>query len=283
MRTQLDRESLRDTGRYALLTNGRGAMSQVRLEWGEIESQYDCLLGANLHDDVPVDRHIGFTRCRAWLVYRGYSQAITRDCIQQVSVDLDRAVTWTFSIPAGLGKSVSLELTLRLIAGENRVSLTFTRIENGTPEASLAPSEPVTLILRPDIEDRNFHETTKAFTGPESHWPASITPRADGFSFTPHHTRTLDVNLPNGTFVSEAEWAYGVPHPFEADRGLSDDGDLFSPGYFTIELDGNPEAVLSASMGPTTTNKSQSISSHKNSTARSRPFSVSFKSWNKKS
>ena len=259
VRTQLDRESLRDAGHYALLTNGRGAMSQVRLEWGEIESQYDCLLGANLHDDVPVDRHIGFTRCRAWLVYRGYSQAITRDCIQQVSVDLDRAVTWTFSIPAGLGKSVSLELTLRLIAGENRVSLTFTRIENGTPEASLAPSEPVTLILRPDIEDRNFHETTKAFTGPESHWPASITPRADGFRFTPHHTRTLDVNLPNGTFVSEAEWAYGVPHPFEADRGLSGDGDLFSPGYFTIELNGNPEAVLSASMDPTTSNKSHEV------------------------
>ncbi|MBT3194220.1 MAG: glycogen debranching protein, partial [Verrucomicrobia bacterium] len=77
--TQLDRESLRGTRRYALLTNNRGAMSQMRLEWGEIESQYDCLLGANLDAEVPVDRHIAFTRCRAWLVYRGYSQAVTTD------------------------------------------------------------------------------------------------------------------------------------------------------------------------------------------------------------
>ncbi len=246
--TRLDRETLRGTRRYALLTNDCGAMSQVRLEWGEIESQYDCLLGANLHEDVPVDRHIAFSRCRAWVVYRDYSQAITLDCLEHVTVDLDRMVRWNFDVPVGLGKSVELELTLRLVRGENRVQLAFARASDGNADHRLDDDDPVTLILRPDIEDRNFHETTKASTGPEAQWPWAITPRADRFAFKPASGHTLEMALPGGSFVHEAEWTYSVPHPFEADRGLSGDGDLFSPGYFTVELSGEATAVLSAGM-----------------------------------
>jgi len=244
--TRLDRESLRGTRRYALLTNGRGAMSQVRLEWGEIESQYDCLLGANLHPEVPVDRHIAFTRCRAWLVHRGYSQAITTDCIRHVTTDLDRAVTWRFDVPAGLGKSVELDLCLQLAEGENRAQLAFTRIADGDSEERLDDDDVITLILRPDVEDRNFHETTKAYTGPESHWPNSVIAHPEGFRFAPGGEHAFDMSLAGSEFVHEAEWTYGIPHPFEADRGLSGDGDLFSPGYFKVNLHGGEEAQLTA-------------------------------------
>jgi starch synthase (maltosyl-transferring) len=247
--TRLDRESLRGTRRYALLTNGRGAMSQVRLEWGEIESQYDCLLGANLHHEVPVDRHIGFTRCRAWLVYRGYSQAITTDCIQHVTVDLNRAVTWQFDVPVGMGKSVELKLCLQLAPGENRAQLSFTRMADGDIEQRLADDDAVSLILRPDIEDRSFHETTKAFAGAETQWPAAVAARGDGFRFTPGSGHALDLALPNSRFMHESEWTYGIGHPFEADRGLAVDGDLFSPGFFTIKMNGGETALLTARMG----------------------------------
>ena len=244
---QLQREDLRDSRRYALLTNNRGAMSQVRLEWGTIASQYDCLLGANLHNEVPVDRHIAFTRCQSWLIHRGYSQAINTDCIRHVAIDLDRSVTWTFDVPAGLGKTVSLQIGLNLVPNENRMGLSFARLL-GDGDHELSPDSPITLILRPDIESRNFHETTKAFSGPEHHWPSSVTSRGDGFLFTPHPEHRLDMSLQGGQFIHEAEWTYGVAHPFEADRGLSVDGDLFSPGYFKISLKGAETTELLAQM-----------------------------------
>jgi starch synthase (maltosyl-transferring) len=247
--TRFGRGALRGTRRYALLTNNHGAMSQVRLEWGEIESQYDCLLGANLNEEVPVDRQIAFTRCRAWLVHRGYSQPITADCIQDVTIDPNRSTTWQFCIPSGLGSSVTLELSLTLAPNTNRIHLDIHRTVNTGSKRDLAATESVTLILRPDIEDRNFHETTKAYTGAENHWPNSIAARKDGFSFTPHPHRVLNMQVERGDFVHEAEWTYGVPHPFEADRGLAGDGDLFSPGYFKVELTGDASTQLTASMG----------------------------------
>jgi starch synthase (maltosyl-transferring) len=270
--TRLDREALRDTGRYALLTNGCGAMSQVRLEWGTVLSQYDCLLGANLHDAVPVDRHIAFTRCRAWLVHRGYSQEITTDCIRHVSVDLDRSVTWTFDIPAGLGKSVCVRMTLQLAHGENRVQLAFERLNNHHTRRQLAATDAITLILRPDIESRNFHTTTKAYAGPETDWPGAVVTREDGFRFAPYPACEMDMHLNRGSFTHEPEWIYGVPHPFEQDRGLDDSGDLFSPGYFKITLFGGDATELTAAMAPGAPAPLASFPSPDHATAAARPL-----------
>jgi hypothetical protein len=41
-----------------LLTNGIGGMARICINLGEITSKYDCVLGANLHPEYPVDRHI---------------------------------------------------------------------------------------------------------------------------------------------------------------------------------------------------------------------------------
>jgi predicted glycogen debranching enzyme len=255
--TELNREAVRNSRHYALLTNNRGAISQVRLEWGHIESQYDCLLGANLHDSVPVDRQIVFTRCRAWLVHRDYSQAITTDCLQSVSVNSDNSVKWNFAVPAGMGKTINLRIRLRLIQERNCIRLSFERFACNTPDRELNPTDPVTLILRPDIEDRNFHETTKAHTGPETAWNKALKPLPDGFRFStsPHHT--LELNMPNSRFVPEAEWTYGVPHPFEAQRGLNDSGDLFSPGYLETKLLCDRTTIITAKV---TTDNSMPLS-----------------------
>jgi hypothetical protein len=55
-----------------LLTNGRGAMSRIRADLGSIRSKYDCLLGANLHPDFPVDRHVFVKRARIWVNADGF-------------------------------------------------------------------------------------------------------------------------------------------------------------------------------------------------------------------
>ncbi|MFC1857719.1 glycogen debranching protein, partial [Thermodesulfobacteriota bacterium] len=68
------RSDLLDMPRMFLGTNGRGGMLRVPVRWGELRSKYDALLAGNLHPGFPEDRRVMFTRCRAWLVFQGYSQ-----------------------------------------------------------------------------------------------------------------------------------------------------------------------------------------------------------------
>ena len=62
-----------------LLTNGRGAMSRLRINLGDIQSKYDCLLGANLDGSVPVDRHIFAKRLRVWVDADGFITPLNGD------------------------------------------------------------------------------------------------------------------------------------------------------------------------------------------------------------
>ena len=50
-----------------LLTNGRGAMARLRVDFGQIYSKYDCALAANLSPDLPVDGHVFVKRLRIWV------------------------------------------------------------------------------------------------------------------------------------------------------------------------------------------------------------------------
>ena len=60
------------------LTNGRGAMARVHADPGHIQSKYDCLLGANLHPNLPVDRHVLIKRMRLWANADGFITRSTR-------------------------------------------------------------------------------------------------------------------------------------------------------------------------------------------------------------
>jgi glycosidase len=59
-------------GSLALLTNGRGGMVRIRTDLGTVQSKYDCVLGANLHGAVPVDRHVFLKRMRVWVNADGF-------------------------------------------------------------------------------------------------------------------------------------------------------------------------------------------------------------------
>ena len=104
----------------------------------------------------------------------------------------------------------------------------------------------VTLVLRPDIEARDFHSPTRAYTGPEHEFPAAVHPRRDGFSFTPAGRIPCEMSIGGSAFRFEPEWTYCVGHPVEARRGLEPDGDIFSPGWFSVPLENGKETVLDA-------------------------------------
>jgi glycogen debranching enzyme len=241
-------EFLQEPMRF-LSTNGAGAMLRTPVAWGTLASRYDALLASNMSPEHPEDRWVMFSRCRAWLVYQGYSQDINLDSLQAFSLSNGSIGIWRYKIPSGQGQHVVLEVGAGLFPARNALRVIFTRHRAGKDAGRLADATPVRLILRPDVENRSFHDTTKAFTGPEHHFRASFSPSPNGFAFRPDPQHGLWVTLSDGRFFQEPEWHYMVHRSQDAERGQDPHSDLFSPGYFEAFLTGGQTIVLSAELG----------------------------------
>jgi starch synthase (maltosyl-transferring) len=249
VRRRLEREEGKSKSLLLLGTNGRGAMMRAPISWGELPSRYDALLAANMDPDYPEDRMVLFTRCRGWVRFQGYSQSMDAHCFDAFDLDFRSRGCWGFKIPTGQGEHVHLRVFLKMAAGENRIQMAFYRDPAQGAEGRLSDSKPVEIILRPDIEWRSFHEATKAYLGPESHFPESVTPMVEnpGFLFSPRGPeQKLSIHMSAGTFRPEPEWQYMVHHSEDAQRGFDGDSDLFSPGYFSVFLEGGDRVTLTA-------------------------------------
>ncbi len=241
------RNELSQSDHLFLSTNGIGGMCRANIKWGKLNSKYDALLAANLNPVFPEDRQIMFTRCRAWIVYQGYSQEICFDSLDYFRCEGNQGF-WKYEIPTGQGERIDLIIAMQMIQGENTVLLEFYRLPAKSAKGILNDKDPVQLILRPDIEDRNFHENTKAYKGPENAWPAATSTEHDAFTFAPASDRKLTLRISKGIFVSQPEWYYMIHHPAEKERGLDPDSDLFSPGYFSAFIKGRETIRLTASV-----------------------------------
>ncbi|MEI6218399.1 MAG: glycogen debranching enzyme N-terminal domain-containing protein, partial [bacterium] len=208
VRTAVGPTELRRDDCYALCTNGRGAMAQVRGAWGEIRTQYDALLAGNLHHAYPVDRHVMLTRCRGWIANKGYSLPINIDCLEKFSASPDGVLEWLFAAPVGQGKIINLQMRFWMNHGRNAVTIEISRKHARADSDDLDDIVPVKLILRPDIEDRSNHCKTKAYAGPEAAWQRAVTTEATGFLFSPSEDRRLRMSCAPGTFTREPEWSY---------------------------------------------------------------------------
>ncbi len=228
-----------------LLTNGTGAMAQMRLKWGDIRSQYDCILALNRHPAVPDDRQVFLTRLRGWVLCNGYSMPLGGPCTKKVIASADGKVAeWHFDAPCGMGRRIPLVVRVALEPLSNRVVLNFKR---GYATGDMAdPADSVGLVLRPDIEWRNFHCKTKAYAGAEEAFPKMIRHEALGFTFAPEPKFELKVAFSKGDWNPEPEWCYSVGHPEEAARGQEAQSDLWSPGWFHVELKRGDEVSMVA-------------------------------------
>jgi len=232
---------------YALLTNGRGAMAQVRGEWAVLKSKYDSFLAANLHPDCPVDRHVLFTRCRAWIVCSDYSCEINIDNLVYFEKISNNSAKWRFTLPVGQGKTVDLDIILEMLEGKNISIVKFCRLQSTkNVDCKLNSKTPVKIIVRPDIENRCFHHVTKAYTGLEKEFPESVKSEEKGFSFSPPKKPAFKMTASKGKFVVEPEWKYMVHLEEETERNLEDHTDLFSPGYFSFGLNDRENVKISA-------------------------------------
>lgn len=230
-------------------TNHRGAMMRAPIRWGELPSRYDALLAANLDSDYPEDRLILLTRCRGWVRFQGYSQSLDAHCFEAFDFDFRSHGCWRFRVPTGQGEHVYLRVFLEMVPGENRVRMVIYRESATGIEGRLDDDKPVEIILRPDIDWRSFHESTKAYQGAETRFPESVTPMQEkpGFWFSPQgRQQNLLVQTSSGVFLPEPEWQYMVHHFVDGERGFDPDSDLFSPGYFVVSLAGGKVFELMA-------------------------------------
>lgn len=217
--------------RTVLLTNGRGGMARINLDLGRVRSKYDCVLAANLNDELPVDRHVFLKRLRVWANASGFISPLNADNL--VRFQAEPQAEWLFRVPAGDGRAVFVRLRIAMLDGENTLTLGFCR-ERSEPRDGVN----LRLTVRFDLEDRNFHWETKRNGAAEHHFSSHTRPLSEtaGFEFTPAADRVLRVAVNAGTYHAAPEWSEHLPHPVEASRGQTGEGDGWSPGWFDLPL-----------------------------------------------
>ncbi len=220
-----------------LLTNRIGGMARLCVDLGRVKSKYDCVLAANLHPHVPVDRHVLVKRIRVWINADGFISPL--DGKNLVAFAPGPPAVWEFVANAGDARTVQVLITADMVDGANTTVFSFSRPTADLAKGKQLPSEAdVRLTVRLDIEDRNFHWETQRNPGSEQHFTTHTKPLPDkpGFVFAPAPNRQLRAFSSTGFYHPQPEWSQNIPHPVEASRGLIAAGDAYSPGWFELPL-----------------------------------------------
>ena len=239
-----------------LLTNGRGAMARLCVDLGRVNSKYDCVLGANLHPTLPVDRHVLAKRLRVWLQADGFISPL--DYRNLAEFHPGPPAVWRFVALAGDGRRAEIRLTATMLPERNTTVFHFERptVSQAAGKALPATAD-VRLTIRVDLEDRGFHAETRRNGGADHHFASHVhpLPRSDsprpGFAFTPAADRGLRVFADRGEYHAAPEWSENIPHPVEQTRGQTGAGDAYSPGWFDVPMDKGASATLVVTADPT--------------------------------
>ncbi|MBE6368940.1 MAG: glycogen debranching protein [Lentisphaerae bacterium] len=238
--------------RHALGVNDLGGYAQIPARWGELTSKYDALLAANLNQEYPVDRRVMLVRCKVWLVLNGFSQEVNFAVQEHFRMALRNQARWEFDVPMGQGKVVKLDITGSFAFNANSVKLEFRRRPGNGNLRMLPDHTAVQLIVRPQIDDRDNHAVTKAYSGAENGFRNAVAAQRNGFVFAPAADRKLQVKMSDCSFFREDEWSYMNELPLENYYGLDHCTDLYSPGYFSGTLESGATAILEACAGKNT-------------------------------
>ena len=231
-----------------LQADERGALLYMNVDPGELRSRYDAVLLANLSRTYPENRHIMLRRFRFLCMYDTKSMALTRDCLNDFYVEESGAGVWNFHIPVGNGLFSDVSMRMELLKESNGVRVTLHRHASASHASSrkwfLADQNRIRVQVHPDLEDRDFHGSTKASAGPEQYWPGRIVTAEKECLFHAAEDRILALHSSRGNFRRSDHWEYMVYQQEEASRGLDPYCDLYCPGYFEAELAGGETLVI---------------------------------------
>ncbi|MCF7790566.1 MAG: glycogen debranching enzyme N-terminal domain-containing protein [Victivallales bacterium] len=227
-------------------TNGRGGMMRPCLNWGEINDGYNAVLAANTNTDYPVDRQIMFNRARAWILRQGRSEELNINTTRDFFINSEGGGTWTFHVPVGNGLYADCSIAMIMVDNCNALKMSIYRHPSHGKKHYMQDDDIIHFIMRPDIEDRSFHEETKANDELKQKFEKAVSGFEKGFSFSPTSERTLRVISSKGFFGVEPEWKTSISRKTEAERGFEEFSDLYSPGYYKIDLAGGEHAEILA-------------------------------------
>jgi predicted glycogen debranching enzyme len=213
-----------------LLTNGRGGMARMCVDLGAVKSKYDAVLAANLHPELPVDRHIFVKRIRVWANADRFITPLTGANLQSFSPG--PPARWEFAAIAGDGQVARIEIAADMLEGKNATVFAVRLLDTSKPGTA------VRVTIRFDLEDRNFHTQTLENGGADHHFNSNthLLPNHSGFWFRPAGDRQVRVSTTSGTYHPASEWSHHIPHTVEQTRGQVGSGDAFSPGWFDLPL-----------------------------------------------
>src|SRR5260221_4468815 len=156
-------------------------MARIRVDLGRVNSKYDCVLAANLHPTLPVDRHVFAKRLRVWVNADGFISALDFRNLRWFAPG--PPARWHFVASAGDGRTVEIQVSANMLPAMNTTAFHFSRPTAAQACGKQLPqSADVRLTGRLDIEDRNFHWETKRNGGAEHHFSS--------------HTHTLPALVP---------------------------------------------------------------------------------------
>ncbi|MFW5846100.1 MAG: amylo-alpha-1,6-glucosidase, partial [Planctomycetota bacterium] len=222
-----------------LLSNGRGAMAWMPVIPHAVTSKYHCALAANLHPDVPMDRHVLIKRLRLWIRHQGFTTPLDDNALAEVQPG--PPATWLWRCTFAGGVRVAVRMQADLMHGANTLVLRFEQ-DGPMPDQTQ-------LIVRVDCEDRSFHaETDLGSNAALAHFRTNTRSlgHGRGFLFQPSSDRRLEVWSDHGTYRAEEEILRRIAHPHEGQRGQRDHGDAWSPGWFELPLDSCQSCCLVA-------------------------------------
>ncbi len=234
----------------ALLTNGCGAMARMAVDLGRIKSKYDCLLAANLHDALPVNRQVLAKRIRVWAVADGFISPLDADNLLQFQPG--PPARWRFLISAGDNRTVEVELTAVMPPGANATVFEFRRMEGQSAQGTvLSKNKSFFLTARVDIENRDFHSETKLNEAAYRYFEEHTRELSSGIGFAFESTpdTQLVVEASGGIYHHQCEWCRDIAHPVEASRGHAESGDACSPGWFELPLAPGERVKMEISVG----------------------------------
>jgi predicted glycogen debranching enzyme len=194
---------------------------------------------------LPVNRHIAIKRLRAWVNADGFITPLNGNNLR--SVEPGPPATLTFLANAGEGRRVGISLTLALVPNENVLAIKLAREETGLH--GLAEDRRVSLTLRFDLEDRDFHQETQHTPTLAEHFAASLSTLPHGFRFAPHLERVLSVEADRGEYHAGPEWCMDLEHDLDRGRGQAAHSSAFSPGWFELPLTPSAPVTVVAALG----------------------------------
>ena len=212
-----------------LLTNRIGGMLRMHKRMGFVSSKYDCVLAANLDENLPSDRWVMVKRMRCWVNVDGFLFDLGSSIEGKLHSE-DRLV-WTYDITpiAEQNRTDELHVIAEMRKGKNVVDVWF-HYETELKERR------VEFTVRLDIEDRSFHEESQMNEMTVDHFRNSTKTKKNGlgFKFSPDQSRQLEVGADCGVYFEEEEICRNIPHPVELSRGQIGQGDAYSPGWFLL-------------------------------------------------